>query len=356
MRRHWIKTFIFLVFTFLALISGFNFIVDPLQQYTKQKLLKPVYLNPRYLNAGISKSHKYDSVVLGTSMSENFLLDDVSSVLGFKAPVKLTISGASAHDMNKVLKTAYKYKEIENVLCDIHFYSYTGDVGGFSKGVGSLPDYLYDDKALNDYKYLMNIDTLKLSLRTLRYNIFDRKNIVLDKNRMYQWQHIFENSFGLKNLLKDWGNRPKDLDIKSIQTSRSPENLQANFNLDILPLIKKHPETNFYLYYPPYSIFEYKQFRNRSWLKNVLMFKEYIFETVSKYPNVKIYDFQTAKEITHNLNKYKDLSHYHQNINHWILQQIKNDRYRVTNKNIHDLNKDILYQVDTFDEGTLYEY
>jgi len=46
-----------------------------------------------------------------------------------------------------------------------------------------------------------------------------------------------------------------------------------------------------------------------------------------KYKNVKVYDLQVAKEITHNLDNYTDLSHYSGDINKWIIQQIKNDNY-----------------------------
>lgn len=349
MKYTWITLFFLLCLLFVGSIIGVNFLVDPLQQYKKTSLLKPVFLNERYLNAGLAKSHEYDSIILGTSMSENFLLDDVSSVLGFKAPIKLTISGASVHDINKVLETAYEYKKVKNVLCDIHFYSYTGDVGSFSKGVGSLPDYLYDDKVLNDYKYLMNIDTVNLSFRTLRFNLYDKKNIVLDKNRMYQWQHIFQNNFGVKSLLRGWENRAKDFDIKSVKASKSLENLKANFNLDILPMIEKHPETNFYLYYPPYSILKFKQFTNRGWFNNALLFKEYVFETVKKYPNVKIYDFQIAKEITHDLNNYKDISHYYQDISHLILEYIREDKYKVTSSNVNEINQILVDDISTYE-------
>ena len=349
MGSRWTRSLMFLTFSALVLISGFNLLVDPLQQYKIFTAVKPVYLNPRYLNAGIAKSHTYDSVVVGTSMSENFFLNDVSSLLNFKNPVKLTISGANVHDINRILDTAYKYQNIKDVLCDIHYYSYTGEVHTFSKGATSLPGYLYDDNLFNDYQYLMNIDTVKLSLRALKFNIFNADNILLDQNRMYQWQHNFLSSFGKENIWRAWRSRSKDIKVETMQASEKFERLKNNFDVNLLPIIEKHPETNFYFYYPPYSILKYKQFMERSWLGSALKFKKYVFDVLNEYPNVKIYDFQIAEEITHNLNTYRDISHYHQNTNHWILEQIRDDNYRVSHNNVNNINKKLLHQIDVFD-------
>jgi len=348
MGKSWIKLFVFFVTLFLSVAAGLNVFVDPLQQYKNINIVQPVYLNARYLNAGIAKSYDYDSLVIGTSMSENFLLNAVTTELGFQKPIKMTVSGASVHDINKVLKTAYKYNNINNVLYDIHYYSYTGDVGEFSKGKGSLPEYLYDDNLINDYQYLLNVDTIKLSFRALKFSLFDDENIILDKNHMYQWQHLFENSFGTKKLIKAWDKRAKDYNVTLIKSQNSFEKLRNNFDTNILPIVKAHPETTFYFYYPPYSILKYKQFKNRGWFINILLFKKYLFTALSKYSNVKLYDFQTAKEITHNLKNYRDISHYHQKTNQWMLQEIKKDNFRVTSENVEKTNKEISAQINDF--------
>ena len=49
--------------------------------------------------------------------------------------------------------------------------------------------------------------------------------------------------------------------------------------------------------------------------------------------NVFLYDFQIAKEITHNLNNYKDLTHYSQDINYWIIDQIRYNNFHLTPEN-----------------------
>jgi hypothetical protein len=64
--------------------------------------------------------------------------------------------------------------------------------------------------------------------------------------------------------------------------------------------------------------------------------------------NVKLYDFQIAKKITHNLSNYHDLDHYHQNINKWILEEIKKNNFRVSEKNIDLYLADISSQAGNY--------
>ena len=62
---------------------------------------------------------------------------------------------------------------------------------------------------------------------------------------------------------------------------------------------------------------------------DVINFKEYVSSSLLDCKNVDIYDFQIANEITTNLSNYKDLTHYHQKINSWILQQMKENKYEI---------------------------
>jgi hypothetical protein len=49
--------------------------------------------------------------------------------------------------------------------------------------------------------------------------------------------------------------------------------------------------------------------------------------------NVELFDFQITKEITHNLNNYKDITHYSQDINYWILEQINKNNFLLNTQN-----------------------
>ena len=104
----WIKLFFQLLFLTLLSIMIINYIVDPFQQY-RVKTFYPISFDikdQRYKNAGLSKNFEYDSLILGTSMTENFVIDKTEESLNFNKLIKLSISGGSAREQSTVLKTA----------------------------------------------------------------------------------------------------------------------------------------------------------------------------------------------------------------------------------------------------------
>ena len=78
-------------------------------------------------------------------------------------------------------------------------------------------------------------------------------------------------------------------------------------------------------------------------------FKEYIYNSLLSYDNVKIYDFQSEKNIIYDLNNYKDLYHYHERINTWLLQQIKVNNYLVKKENINEYLDSLKKEIEEYD-------
>lgn len=323
----WITIFfLFLIFGLLTM-GVINFIIDPFQQYRKAELYKPIYDNERYLNPGLAKNYDYQEVIIGSSMTENFILSESTSFLGFSKPIKFCISGTTAYEMKTILDTAYHYKKIDSVLYGLDFFSFTGSTTRLFAGEGTTPFYLYDSNPWNDYRYLLSFDTFTFALDTYINSKMSKHAPRFDFNRMYQWQHNFsENDFnGLKHI-KTWKNK-NTLTKDYYSGNYSIEAMKKNFDINLLPIIKDHPETTFYIFYPPYSILVFKDFEKEDWLNTIQQFKIYVFTQLNNYPNVKIYDFQASKEVMCNLDNYKDLTHYHQRINTWMLEQIKEEKF-----------------------------
>lgn len=322
----WIINLILFSILGLLVMGVVNFILDPFAQYRKAQLYKPVYDNERYLNSGLAKTYDYKQVIIGSSMTENFILSEAKEILGFDKPIKLCMSAATAYEMNVVLTHAYAHHKIDTVIYGLDLFSFTGNTTRLFGGEGSLPFYLYDDNLLNDYRYLFNFDTFKFSLDSL---VVPKEAVMFDYNRMYQWQHkASEDDFNRADRISEWkekyGFNP---DYKKEQYAL--EAMKKNIDVNLIPLIQNHPNTIFYIFYPPYSILAFKDMQNKKWLKTVERFKRHVFITLAHYPNVKLYDFQASKEVTCNLDNYKDLLHYHQRINTWMLQEMKSGKYLI---------------------------
>lgn len=71
-------------------------LVDPFEVYHKATAFIPPITNgtQNYSNAGIAKNYEYDSVVIGSSMTENFTPSQLDRLFGGQF-VKLPINGGS---------------------------------------------------------------------------------------------------------------------------------------------------------------------------------------------------------------------------------------------------------------------
>ena len=346
------KKFIVLVFSattfFVFLVSLFNFTIDPFQQYRQPTLYKTFYGgNQRALNTGLARHHDYNSIIIGSSMTENFLISKSSEIL--PNPIKLSISGGSAHEIFLTLNTAFETdKKINTILIGFDIYAVSGKITRLRHGDNSLPMYLYDKIIFNDIFYLANFDTLKESVKLLFFkNRYGTDELRWNYENMYQWQHTAEKEFGREKVLAQIKDKKNDKIFE--KDDYGFQTLKASFEHNFLSIIKKYPNTKFILFYPPYSIIAYKDWEEKRILDDILNFKRYAFEELNKLDNVELYDFQSASQVTENLDNYKDFSHYHQNINSWIIDEIKAKDYLVTKENIDQHLQNLKSQIKAYD-------
>ncbi len=97
--------------------------------------------------------------------------------------------------------------------------------------------------------------------------------------------------------------------------------------------LKDNPDVNFKLYYPPNSILYWNRTVGGDQHLRLLRFKQYMYETLREYPNVEIYDFQDVKEITFNLEYYKDSSHYSKEVCDKLIERMATKTDLLTDDN-----------------------
>ncbi|WP_321311726.1 hypothetical protein [Halarcobacter sp.] len=345
--RYWVNLFVIIFFGGLGLIVIFNFIVDPFQQYRKAFFYTFDTEKPRYLNAGLAKNYDYDSVLIGSSMVENFYAKDIEKYLGFKKVIKLATRGGTIYEEMKTLETAINNQNVKNVLFGLDIYAFSLIAQPVELNE-KFPEYLYDDDISNDIIYLLNFSVLKNSIESL-FKPYNKEKINENLNSLYSWQREYSSSFTLENY---------KLQLQSLYLiSKNPisgklfdlNSLKEKFDNVLLPIIKKNKDKNFYIFYPPYSVGQYKIMELSNYFENHLKFKKYIFNKLKKYKNIKIYDFQCVDKITHDLKNYKDLAHYSEDINLWMLKQISNNNYLVTSKNVDIFIKKLNEQTKKYD-------
>lgn len=346
MKSHkaWSLAVIIITVCLIVLVITVNYIVDPLQFYRKAFYAPDFSDQQRYQNPGLAKNYDYETIIIGSSMSENNEPSYVDKQLNTKT-LKLSIKGSSIKEQNMIAKLAIDTGKVKNVIWVVDYFGLRGDPDRVREEYGPFPYYLYDKTPLNDIKYLLNLDTLNQVGHLMLVFLNIEKKTNPDLNTLNTWGHIYK--FDKELVLKEWAKYSQSGPVNANEYESA--NIKQNIDKNILSIVKNYPGINFYLYYPPYSVLQHRYYydKNPTLFENELTSKKYIFEQVGELPNVGIYDFQSEKKWTFELNNYKDLAHHNEKINRLIIDAIREEKYRVTKDNLNEILKSLKYQVES---------
>lgn len=151
------------------------FAIDPMFHYhAPLKFLSYPLVNERYQNNGIARHFDYDSVITGTSMTENFKTSEAQKLFGSDF-IKVAFSGGGYTEIGDNLKAAYDSgHDIKYVIWGLDYdkmiygknYRYTEK--------GDFPDYLYNDSSLDDIKYFFDPVVIRLTGSVVKSTVIGR--------------------------------------------------------------------------------------------------------------------------------------------------------------------------------------
>lgn len=308
--------------------------MDPFYQYHAPWFGMPVVLdNEVYQTPGAARNLKYTDAIVGTSMTENFHTGWFDEELGWNT-MKLSYSGARSEDLRAILGQIFSREEQTNhIFMDINDYQLT--VSSWTTYV-ERPEYLYTASVMDDYRYLFNRDVLASGWQ----HVLDGLSGVTDNiDAAYTWEE--PELFGKQAALADSRKVREQLlegqssvtDAEENSTDRMLAVCQENLD-NILPFIKAHPDTEFIIYFPPYSMLYWEQKVLNGKLQDMLRVYGYAIEQFLQYDNVKVYYFQNEKEIITDLDNYRDSTHHRPEYNKYIFDCIKNGENRITKDNL----------------------
>lgn len=347
--------------TGLLVFGGFVWMADPFYHYHEPWFEIPIVLdNAVYQTAGAAKNLSYDSAIVGTSMTENMHTSWFDEEMGWKT-MKLSYSGARSNDLQAIFgQMDQKTGELKNVFMDINDYQLTCE--SWTSYV-ERPAYLYDDHIYNDYKYLFNQDTFLLGMERW----VDGLTGVSDNiDSAYTWEEpelfgrkmVLNSSRDLKNQLvsEAAGAKEKQKDVTVLTEAMQARLQVCQDNLDnILPFIQAHPETNFHIMLPPYSMIYWEQKVLQGELENILTIYAYAIDAFLGCDNVKVYYFQYEPEIISNLDNYRDSTHHRPEYNRYIFECVRDNRQLLTKENYEDRLKEMYEYAKRFPYENLWE-
>ncbi|MBB5183972.1 hypothetical protein HNQ43_000005 [Faecalicoccus acidiformans] len=334
---------IFVVFFILNFI--WCFIVYDSDYIFKFKSPKGEYSisNEIYQNSGIANNFTYDSAIIGSSMTENFKPSTFE--LYFKTyPIKLSYSGSNSYNIELSLSQIFNSKnDVKKVfisLDDYMLFSATEDFYPF------IPSYVYEKNLESTFQYLYN------------KNLFMELNSSFNENKSlspmefaYNWNDEFE--FSKENCLAGYSYYE---DTSNYQIFNGDSRLIVDQNLSrITKYISDNPNCQFYIFFPPYSMAQWFTYSVGSGIDYEIDLQKFACEKLLKFENVKLYYFQDNLDIVTNLNNYKDLGHYCEDINVEIVKLMADNNSLLTTDNYQDILDNWRITAKNYDYKEMFE-
>lgn len=302
-------------------------IFDPFFQYHKPLPgLKAVLTDKEYQCVGSLKHFDYDSVIAGSSVSENYNNSWFDAGFDCRSIKAIRSYGATA-DLCYLLDIAFEKQKLKYVFYNLDPSALAADPQTTFALTG-CPMYLYDDNYLNDVEYWLNKDVL---LEKIPYLVANSLIGDYDENESYNWAK--------------WKEFNSDMILGLYIRKRTIEEMKpADYygrvlegNLELLTReVSAHPDTVFYIYMPPYSMVWWDNLYREGDTESYLYNMEQAFERLLAYDNVRMYSFLNDREVVTNLENYMDTLHFSPEINQYICECLIQDKNRVTKENYQE--------------------
>ncbi len=323
------------------------FMMDPFYHYHKPWFgLKAVLSEKEYQVVGSLRHFEYDSVLVGSSVVENNDNRWYDEAFG-GTTIKAVRSYGGVADLVWYLQEAFAAQEVKRVYFNLDPSSLIQEAETTFEASG-CPMYLYDRNPFNDVKYLLNATVL---FQKIPYELVQSFSADYEEGLSYNWAD--GKDFSENGVLTHYARRSEV--AKMLPETEKEQELQDNLAL-LEQVVRDHPETEFYFFYPPYSMIWWDD-AVRSGLRDVYLYDEaQIARTLLAYGNVHFYDFQNDTETVTDLNRYMDTVHFDPQVNYDICIKMAAGQNELTMENLEETFQRTRELVDDYEAEEISQY
>jgi len=330
----------FLGTTALVILAAvaLNFVVSPLQLFRPARFFRAMYSpDSRMQDAGLIRSQDFDTVFMGTSLAIHFRQSDIDRLLGVRS-LKLALNGSTSTEQNFVLASALE-RHPKRVLWEMDDWIFqdTPDIDSnnnfpadfYRRNVKGIAGYLINGTMARESAWILarSIPAFEPIISRLTNGIMFKFPISrVDDINALRPDFDLAGTYNADKAIAAFSKGSIDLANKTDYETRV-----RLFERDAISLIEKHPDVHFDIYFPPYSILHFVAMREASpaTLKVVYDFTAYISRRLEQFPNVSLYDFRTAKEVTYDFSNYADVIHHSPTVDLKVLSWLEEGKFIV---------------------------
>lgn len=300
-----------------------------------------LFVNERYELAGLIRRQDYTTLVMGTSLAANFRSSWFVNELGCET-LKVSFPDGRLEEFDTALALAYRTHD----AIDQVFFGLDPNVLIREDQHSELPEYLYNDNALDDLQFYFNAESLALSVKSLMLG----EDAKVPLNEAYVWDrdHIFSQSAALESYP-----RPE---TASASLPADAYLAAAEKNMDMIcGWAQAHPDTQFVVWFPPYSILYWDQANRRGTTEATLAAIEYASGRLLGCDNVTVVSFLNARDIITNLDNYTDHIHCSTKVTKWMASKMMAGQWRYWPKSYPNQVNELREFVASYDFDALFE-
>ena len=354
--------------TFTAAPAAIVWAIDPLHIFRpKSNTLENLHHLPRHQNAGLIRSYLsradfgFDTIVMGTSLSQNFSPLQVQHALNTGRVLKMAMSGAMPHTQVSVMSRALQETTLKRVIWEINDRTFAWKPVDTINTNHTFPHYLYGHWS-DLYQYIFNIDNLKTAAESIglrqaptgwwtrqgdEWGSWHRGEDHWHKFREKHWNKHFDayRAAVAKQVFEPYPT------IGAMCDEYPRPELYQGVDL-VAELVRLNPDVVFDFFIPPISTAFYA---HKDPEEFVLRFglTRYAVEQISPLSNARVFAFNDVKDIVMDLSLYRDLAHYHPSINAWIAETIASGEHMLTTKTIDEYEATWFSLVRSFEVSDL---
>ncbi|MBG79789.1 MAG: hypothetical protein CMJ39_03640 [Phycisphaerae bacterium] len=351
-----------------------NYLVDPYHVYgAKSDELIKLKRNDQYQVAGLIRSYLADeelgfhTVIMGNSHGQNFSPAQIEEIVDEGRVLKLCMAGSRPPRQFLIMERALREPALKHVVWALDSYYGSHLTSDELKQLDAFPLDLYED-GIGFKSYLFNFDVGLQSLRDMglfppgyapqgdAYGDWYQSDEWWDDRvaRFHQQiQDDPEYAYHQEFLTKRAGELPASI-----------EELYAEYPVVPCPdidrlaeLAESHPDVqfDFLLTVHPATYFLSKK---RESLAPLFGMRRYAAEVLGPLPNVRVHAFDDVEEIVTDLSRYKDSTHYHPDVNRFMVDAIPDREHVLDPETIDEFERNWLkvlrqYQRHCLESGPL---
>ena len=323
----WIRNFLCFLLAILLLLSAIAYVVDPFMQFRTRD--NAYMLEEWYVSSGLIKNYDYDTLILGSSVIQNFDMDVFREELGV-SPLHIGLGAMTTEEMAQFLNLAYETGKADTYYIDVDLPVLHGD-----NAEPRTPQHLLRNDILSRFRYLLSYEVW------FRYLPVDVALVMMDKlgvelpikfaykrsiDKLADWRLDFPGHAEEHNMYELIHGLYQ---VSFVETEGLYQEAVACIDTFFEQCDFEKGEHIFF--FPPYSSVCWVEYQIREQFDIYMQIKQYFIEKALSY-GITVYDFQAA-DVTMDITNYRDIIHYMPHINDWMVECFASGDYVVTADN-----------------------